>query len=212
MKKILFLFAAIVTMMFTACNGCKQEPVTPAQEDDFLVITTDDWEEIIQQVVPFINKNFSEYAFYEASGLVKQIDKGDVKYGIDHNTFRCAFGHTTKAACVVGEIVNDTFKVVKHDEPWLEDLFTTPYVGLDLNMAILEMQKKIDIDPVGQPVVFRHELYWKNDYEPKYFIGTFNNCHTITAYSVQIDLPLEGTENKFVAAESGLKAAEAEKK
>ena len=204
MKKILFLFAVAFAMLLTACNGCKPEPpVNP--EEDAVVITTDDWEDIILKVVPYINKNYSNYAFYEASGIIKKLDKGDVKYGIDHNTFQIAFGCLDAPKSLVGVIENDTLKITLYDEPWLEDLFTTPYIGLSLTEALEKIESNIDKVLEKQPVTYRHELYWKGDYEPKFFAGTISDCHTITAYSFEFDQPLEGVKG-FMAKQSGLKS------
>lgn len=59
-------------------------------------------------------------------------------------------------------------KVVK--EPWLEDIYMTPYISLKADEAIKMITEKLGIDALGEA-------------EPRYFIGTLRKLHTINVYT-----------------------------
>lgn len=201
MKKLTMFFAAIfcMSLLFVSCNSCKNEP---EQKDKAIVITTDDFEEIIKVVVPAVNAQYPEYAFYEASGDLKKI--GD-KWGVDKNTFQAAFGCPTKIASVLAYVKNDTLKLYQVDEPWCEDVYMTPYVPTDLNYALEAIQKKIDVEfTEGSPVVLRFQLF-PNIIEPEYLVGTISDCHSVNVYSLTVDQPLKGSD-KLVVEHTGLAA------
>lgn len=185
MKKILFLFVAAFAMLFTSCQGCGN--TEPEQKDNAIVITSDNWDDIIAKVWPAVNANYPDYAFYEAEGKAKKLDD---QWGIDHNTFRAAFGNPFKIASVLAYIENDTLKFYQVDEPWCEDVYTTPFVPCNLDLAIKTLQKTIDIAPEGSPCVIRHQLF-PDEREPRWFIGTIAECHTVNVYSLIVDQPLK---------------------
>ena len=198
MKKILFLFAAVFAMLLTACNGCKPEPpVNP--EEDAVVIKTNNPEEIIQIVNPIIAKKYPTYVFYEMSGTVK---KEDGNYGFDHNTVQFAYGCTVKPATVLATIANDTLKIAEIDEPWLEDVYLTPFVPVSLDMAVKKIEEKIDFIADGSFGVLRHQLYLVSEatIEPQWIIGPASNCHAVGVYSLRVDASMEPIK------ESGLKS------
>lgn len=183
MKKILFLFAAAFAMLLTACNGCKPEPpVNP--DEDALVIKTDVLEEIIPQVRVYVAKNYPAFEFYELSFVVKTLPEN--KIGVDHNSVQFAFGNPFKMECLVGAILNDTVKIVKYEEPWLEDRYMTPYVPMDLDYAFKLLQEKIDIAPEGVLGVLRFQLFPKIS-SPQYLFGTIADCHSVNIYTGVVD-------------------------
>lgn len=200
MKKIFLFVVAAFAMLFTSCQNCGNTP-EPEQKDDAVVITSDDWKDIIAKVIPAVNANYPEYAFYEASGTVKKLDD---QWGIDHNTFQAAFGNPFRVASVLAYVQNDTLKFYQVDEPWCEDVYTTPFTPCDLDLAIKTLQKTIDIAPEGSPAVLRFQLY-PGIIEPQVIVGTIAECHTVNVYSLTVDQPLGDTKN-LVVEHTGLAA------
>lgn len=200
MKKILFLFVAAFAMLFTSCQGCGN--TEPEQKgDEVIIIKSDNWNEIIAKVIPAVNANYPEYAFYEASGTVKKLDD---QWGIDHNTFQAAFGNPFRVASVLAYVQNDTLKFYQVDEPWCEDVYMTPFVPCDLDLAIQTLQKTIDIAPEGRPAVLRFQLF-PNIIEPEWLVGSIAECHSVNVYSLTVDQPLGDTKN-LVVEHTGLAA------
>ena len=193
MKKILFFFMTAIAMLFTACQSCGTQPA-PEQKDTAVVIASDDWNVLIEKSVIAIQATYPEYTFYEASGNLKKINLQDVTWGVDRNTFQIVFGKINGNATVIGTIKNDTLKLEQVDEPWLEDVHTTPFVALDLDYAIKKIQEAIDVEfEEGTPAVFRFQLFY-SIYEPEYLIGDWRTCHSIKAYSGKVDEPLKGAK------------------
>ena len=194
MKKILFMFMAAFALLLTACNGCGPKD-EPEQKSDAVVITSDDWNDLIEKSVIAIQSAYPEYTFYEAAGDVKKI--GEDKWGVDHNTFQIVFGKINGNATVIGDVKNDTLVLTQIDEPWLEDVHMTPFVPVDLDLAIKTLQKTIDIAPEGQPAVLRFQLY-PNEIEPRFFVGSVASCMTVNCYSMKVNDPLGDREGLWV--------------
>ena len=191
------MFAAAFAMLLTSCNGCKPEPVEPTE--DAVVIKTDNPEEMIQIVNPIIAKKYPTYVFYEMSGTVK---KEDGNYGFDHNTVQFAYGCTVKPATVLATIENDTLKIAEFDEPWLEDVFMTPFVPVSLDQAIKAIEGKVDFIADGKPGCLRHQLFYVSEatIEGEWLIGTASQTHSCGVYSLRVDASMEPIK------ESGLKS------
>lgn len=204
MKKILFFVMAAFAMLVTSCQSCGSEQ-EEQKKDEAVIIKTDNWEAIIAKIWPVVNEQYPEYAFYEASGKVKKLDSGN--WGVDRNTFRAAYGCPFKNASVLAYVENDTLKLMQVDEPWLEDIYMTPFVPCDLDLAIKTIQKKVDVDPTGMPAVIRHQLY-PGVYEPQLLLGSAYDCHSVNLYSLKVDVPLNGTD-KLVVEHTGLAAEKA---
>ncbi len=151
MKKILFFVMAAFAMLVTSCQSCGSEQ--EQKKDEAVIIKTDNWEAIIAKIWPVVNAQYPEYAFYEASGSLKKLDSGN--WGVDRNTFRAAYGCPFKNASVLAYVENDTLKLMQVDEPWLEDVYMTPFVPCDLDLAIKTLQKVVDLEPEGLPAVLR---------------------------------------------------------
>lgn len=151
MKKILFFVMAAFAMLVTSCQSCGSEQ--EQKKDEAVIIKTDNWEAIIAKIWPVVNAQYPEYAFYEAFGSLKKLDNGN--WGVDHNTFRAAYGCPFKNASVLAYVENDTMKLMQVDEPWLEDVYMTPFVPCDLDLAIKTLQKVVDLEPEGMPAVLR---------------------------------------------------------
>ena len=200
MKKILFLFVAAFAMLFTSCQGCGN--TEPEQKgDEAIIINSDNLDDIIAKVWPAVNANYPDYAFYEIEGTLKKLDD---QWGVDHNSFRMAFGNPFKVASVLAYIENDTLKFYQVDEPWCEDVYTTPFLPCDLDTAIKTLQKTIDIFPEGKPFSIRHQLY-PGICEPQILVGTISECHSVNVYSLTVDQPLGDTKN-LVVEHTGLAA------
>ena len=196
MKKILFIFMAAFTMLFTACQSCGTQP-EPEQKDDAVVIASDNWDDLIEKSLIAIHANYPEYEFYEASGNVKKIDKDGITWGVDRNTFQIVFGKINGNATVIGTVKNDTLNLFQVDEPWLEDVHMTPYVPVDLNSAIEVIQKNADFEPEGCIMVLRYQL-WPGEAEPRWFAGSAFDCLTVGANTMKFNEPLSDTKNRWV--------------
>ena len=203
MKKILFFVMAAFAMLVTSCQSCGSEQ--EQKKDEAVIIKTDNWEAIIAKIWPVVNAQYPEYAFYEASGSLKKLDNGN--WGVDHNTFRVAYGCPFKNASVLAYVENDTLKLMQVDEPWLEDVYMTPFVPCDLDLAIKTLQKVVDLEPEGMPAVLRHQLF-PGIVEPEYLVGSVSSCHSVNVYSMKVDVPLKGIEG-LVVEHTGLAAKKA---
>lgn len=206
MKKILFFVVAAFAMLFTSCQKCSN--AAEAEQKDSvsaIVVKSDVWRDIIAQMWPAVNAQFPEYSFYESYGTVKKLENGE--WGLDHNTFRAAYGCPFKNASVLVYVENDTMKFEQVDEAWLEDVYMTPFVPCDLSLAIETIQKKVDVDPEGMPVVLRHQLY-PGVYEPQFLLGSAYDCHSVNVFSLEVDVLLKDTD-KLVVEHTGLAAEKA---
>ena len=203
MKKILFFVMAAFAMLVTSCQSCGSEQ--EQKKDEAVIIKTDNWEAIIAKIWPVVNAQYPEYAFYEASGSLKKLDNGN--WGVDHNTFRVAYGCPFKNASVLAYVENDTLKLMQVDEPWLEDVYMTPFVPCDLDLAIKTLQKVVDLEPEGMPAVLRHQLF-PGIVEPEWLVGSASGCHSVNVYSMKVDVPLKDSEG-LVVEHTGLAAEKA---
>ena len=184
---------AAFAMLFTACQSCGTQP-EPEQKDTAVVIASDDWTDLVEKSAIAIHAAYPEYEFYEASGNLKKINLENTTWGVDRNTFQIVFGKVNDNATVIGTIKNDTLKLEQVDEPWLEDVHTTPFVSLDLDYAIKKIQEAVDIEfKEGSPAVLRFQLY-PNINEPEFLIGHISDCHSIKVFSGKVDEPLKGAK------------------
>jgi len=203
MKRVLFIACAAFALLMSACTGCNQ---TPEQKDDAVVIKTDNFEDNVAKIVFTVNKKYPTYGFYEAHGTLNIDSTG--KATVDRKTLEVAFGCLVKNSTVLATVVNDTLKLQEIDSPWLEDWHMSAFVPTTLQDAVEEIQKQIDIELNGQPVVLRHQLA-PNIFEPQFIIGSFLGCHSITVFSHKIDVP---ATNGNDAAAIALKESGFEKK
>ena len=89
-------------------------------------------------------------------------------------------------------------KSKKVNDVWCEDIVTTPYVPTTADQAINILKEKLG-EFKACPITLRHMLY-PGEIEPKYFIGTFMDCHTVGVYSGQVDLSFALGETRRVLA------------
>lgn len=179
---------AAFALLLTSCNSCGPKD-EPEQKSDAVVITSDDWDDLIEKSVIGIQTAYPEYTFYEASGNLKKLPDG--KWGVDRSTFHIAFGKINGIGTVTGVVKNDTLVLAQFDEPWLEDVHMTPFVGYSLNDAIEKIQSEIDIAfQEGECAVLRHQLF-PGIYEPEYLIGSWSSCHSCRAFSGEVDVPIK---------------------
>lgn len=186
MKKTILIIMAVMLSVcsMTSCNWNKEEQ--KAQP----INASDNFNELVWKINEQVMANYPTFGFYEAYANLAEYDS--TNYGaIDPATLQVVYGDTegmrTVIACV-DEDWNVCYDVV--DEPWLEDQQTTPYVPMDLMLALELLQNEIDVvyEP-GTFVVLRHQLYYREP-EPRYFIGPLSALHTVNVYTGEIDAPL----------------------
>lgn len=197
MKKLIFsIMMAFMCGMMVSCIQCSTaapENDQTAVEDTAIIVKNDYFRGILLKIWPIMNKKYPNYAFYEASGHLKKLEKDDM-WGVDHNTFSATYNSLVGPASVVVYVENDTLKFKEKDEPWIGDRYTTPFVMCDLTLAIKTLQKEINYVPKeGTPVVLRHQVH-PNICEPQYIIGGMVSCHAVNAYSLKVD-PLSDRED-----------------
>jgi len=148
----------------------------------------------IEEVSAAVMKRYPLARFYEAQGYLTEDVDGDVKC----DSVKLAFGLPDNAT-VIGTLDKDGKpKIKKVQDIWCEDFVTTPYVPLTANQAISILKEKFG-EFSACPITLRHMLY-PGEIEPKYFVGTFMDCHTVGVYSGKADLSfsLGGTRRIFV--------------
>ena len=209
MKKLTFLFAFAIAMILTACNGCKN--AAPEQQEpakaEAIVVNTNDFSELVAIANLEILKNYPQGVFYEASALLAGNENGVVDGTVDRNTFRSVYGDPYVGMCTYMAVVeNDTLKLAKIDEPWLEDIVTCAFVPLTVPEAIEIIQSKVDIAFTPKtPVVLRHQLY-PGEAEERFFFGSAYDCHTVNVHSLKVDQPAGGKLGNGVVAPKEEKA------
>lgn len=128
--------------------------------------------------------------FYEAQGfLVPSNGFNEVDGTIETSTFLVAYNYIDrgKQKTIIGTLKNDlTPKVEVVNDIWVEDTITTPYVPMDIEDAIERIEDKIDEKLTAGPVTLRHQLY-PGEAEPRYFIGSIYNLHSIKVYTGEVD-------------------------
>ena len=145
-------------------------------------------------------KKYNLARFYEAQGYLTESVDGT----IETEKFKTVYGliEGEKISTVIGSYSKDGKpKVTKINDIWCEDIVMTPYIGLDAAEAINILKEKFGEVKAG-PITLRHALY-PGEIEPKYFIGTVRNYHTVGVYSGQLDTTFV-TENTNVMTVSNL--------
>jgi hypothetical protein len=136
----------------------------------------------IEEVSAAVMKRYPLARFYEAQGYLTEEVDGDVK----SDSVKLAFGLSDNST-VIGTLDKDGKpKIKKVQDIWCEDFVTTPYVPITANQAISILKEKFG-EFSACPITLRHMLY-PGEIEPKYFVGTFMDCHTVGVYSGQVDL------------------------
>jgi hypothetical protein len=136
----------------------------------------------IDEIYVAVMKRYPLARFYEAQGYLTEDVNGDV----NSDSVKLAFGLSDNST-VIGTLDKDGKpKIKKVQDIWCEDFVTTPYVPLTADQAISILKEKFG-EFSACPITLRHMLY-PGEIEPKYFVGTFMDCHTVGVYSGQVDL------------------------
>ena len=103
--------------------------------------------------------------------------------------------------CAICTVDSGFIKIEKYDEPWLGDAYLTPYVPMGLNQAIELIQEQVDCTfKPGEPFVLRQQ-WFAGEVEPRMFVGSPNNLHSVSIFSREIDKPLD-SDGKLLKVES----------
>ena len=129
--------------------------------------------------------------FYEAQGqLVPTDEESKVDGTIDTAQFKAIYNYPTEEGqkTIVGSFDDDlNVKIEVINDIWCEDVIMTPYVPMTADYAIDLINAKLDLVQIGPgPITLRHQLY-PGENEPRYFIGTIKEIHSIKVYSAEID-------------------------
>jgi len=186
MKKLSYLMFALVCAMFVACSSCKSnEKLTPVNK-------AVNFNEALLKVNLEVLKQYPSAQFYEAQGfLLAKEGEPEVDGTIDATKFKVAYNFidVDRQKTIIGSFDEKLMvKVDVVDDIWCEDIVTTPYVPMTAADAIEMLNAKLDEKIEAGPITLRHQLY-PGESEPRYFIGTLANLHTINVYTGRIDLP-----------------------
>ena len=139
-----------------------------------------------------VMKKYPDAAFYEAQGYLVPMNSIGCKVDgtIDKSKFRVAYSKYGENKTILGSFKDDgSVNIELINDIWIEDIVTTPYIGMDCEQAIEFLVKKYGNDAVGEgPVTLRHQLF-PGEAEPRYFFGTLTGLHTVNVYTGKIDVP-----------------------
>lgn len=154
-----------------------------------------DFNAALLEINAAIMKRYPEACFYEAQGYLTESGDGQVK----GESVKVAYSLPEKKETLIGTLDQDgNPKIKKVSDIWCEDIVTTPYVPLTAQEALEILKNGFGEDFDSCPITLRHMLY-PGEIEPKYFIGTFMDCHTVGVYSRQIDLRFDiGMANRTI--------------
>ena len=139
----------------------------------------------LMEVNAAVMKRYPQARFYEMQGYLTN----DVNGLIESESVKLAYALPEKdsVATIIGTLDQEGKpKIKKVNDVWCEDFVTTPYVPITANQAISILKEKFG-EFSACPITLRHMLY-PGEIEPKYFVGTFMDCHTVGVYSGQVDL------------------------
>ena len=97
---------ALMCGMMVSCTQCSTaapENDQTAMEDTAVIVKNDYFHGILLKIWPTMNKKYPDYAFYEASGHLKKLEK-DSMWGVDHNTFSATYNSLVRPASVVAYV------------------------------------------------------------------------------------------------------------
>ena len=155
-------------------------------------IMTVDFNVALLEVNAAVMKRYPQARFYEAQGYLTK----DVNGQVESDSVKLAYALPEKdsVVTVIGTLDEEGKpKVKKVNDVWCEDIVTTPYVPMTADQALNILKEKFGEFKAG-PITLRHMLF-PGEIEPKYFIGTFMDCHSVGVYSGQVDLSF--TTSKF---------------
>ena len=139
-----------------------------------------------------VMKKYPDAAFYEAQGYLVPNDSigCNVDGTIDPKQFKAVYCKYGENKTIIGTFKDDgSINIDLINDVWLEDIITTPYISMTADEAIEFLVKKYGNDCVGEgPITLRHQLF-PGESEPRYFIGTLAELHTVNVYTGKIDVP-----------------------
>lgn len=186
MKRIFLTLAVIATMFLSACNLFTKEETVEKES----INSTDNFNELVWKINEKVMEDYPTVGFYEAFANLAEYDS--TNYGvIDPFTMVVVYGDTELPRTVMATV--DTNWIVQCEvieDLWMEDQFTTPYVPMDLELALELIQNETGtVYGAGTIAVLRHQLYYKEP-EPRYFIGSIQALHTANVYTGEVDAQL----------------------
>ena len=128
--------------------------------------------------------------FYEAQGFLVPAD-GEVDGSIDTAQFKAVYNYIDdeddRQKTIIGSFDDDLdVDIEVIDDIWCEDVIMTPYVPMNAEDAIELINEELDEEIGAGPITLRHQLY-PGEVEPRYFIGSIRNLHSIKVYSAEVD-------------------------
>ena len=126
--------------------------------------------------------------FYEAQGFLVPTN-GDVDGTIDTSQFQVIYNYLDKnrQKTIVGSFDDELdVNIEVINDIWCEDVIMTPYVPMNAEDAIELINEELDEEIGAGPITLRHQLY-PGEVEPRYFIGSIRNLHSIKVYSAEVD-------------------------
>lgn len=134
-------------------------------------------------------KKYPDAQFYEAQGFLLPKNGKNVDGTIDTAQFLVAYNYVdaSRQKTIIGTFNDDlTVNVRLVNDIWCEDVVMTPYVPMEAEDAIDRIENELDEELEAGPITLRHQLY-PGEVEPRYFIGSLYNLHSIKVYSGEID-------------------------
>lgn len=126
--------------------------------------------------------------FYEAQGFLIPTN-GEVDGTIDTAHFKAVYNYndSDRQKTIVGSFNDDlSVNIEVVNDIWCEDVVMTPYVPMEADDAIEIINSQLDEEIGVGPITLRHQLY-PGEVEPRYFIGTLTQLHSIKVYSAEVD-------------------------
>ena len=203
MKK-LFIFLALIVVAALSVSSCKehnnaeQQHKTRKVDTIFVNMNNTNWEVFIGSLMPSLRRALPNYEFYESSG--KLTVNEDDTFGVDPKTLKFVFQNPKTMHCAICFVTDSGYiKIEKYDEPWMEDVYMSPYVPMGLNQAIEIITHQVDCKFFpGESFVLRHQMY-SGEVEPRMFVGDMNNLHSVSIFSREVDKPLNSSGELMAA-------------
>ena len=154
----------------------------------------------LMEINAAVMKRYPQARFYEMQGYLTDDVNGD----ITSESVKVAYAIPDKdsVATIIGTLDEEGKpKIKKVQDVWCEDFVTTPFVPLTADEALNILKEEFgEFKKVkAGPITLRHMLY-PGEIEPKYFIGTFMDCHTVGVYSGKVDLSFAVGDSRRILA------------
>lgn len=155
--------------------------------------------EILLKVHSDVVNQHPNAAFYEAQGMLIKNDEGKIDGTIERDTFLAAYCLIGNNQTIIAKIDEEgKTNIMTYASPWIEDRIMTPYVPLEVDDAIMLINKKFDKEVIEEGQVSLRFQLFPNEIEPRYFFGNFIKGHSVGVYSRLIDQPLKRLDGDVV--------------